>query len=189
MKALVIASLSVSTLLAGTALAAADEPKSSTPSLEAKGGEMVLLQGSGPFTSIQAIKTYDASTQGSQRKVTFVDGKVVQDLFGFGPAEHTEYFLCQDGRYWHVCSDVYSRSRAWDSPLLSHAVFQGADTLIYLDGTVYKSPTAPLKQVVHITTCTGDSSPTMWGPYPYHRVTNWATTTFGTIINRTCSTP
>ncbi|WP_224369315.1 hypothetical protein [Hyalangium versicolor] len=186
MRAIIIASISLTSLLAGSALAAT-EPESSAQSPEVESSGRVLLQGSGPFNSITEVKNYDAAAYDGWRTVTFVDGKVVQDLFGFGPATHNEYFLCADGRYWAVCSDPFSRSRAWDSPLLSYSGFQGADTIIKVDGVVRKWNTAALTQVVEISTCTGDSSPTMWSPYTYHLVTSWTSIYFGALIGpRTC---
>ncbi|WP_257450550.1 hypothetical protein [Archangium lipolyticum] len=166
----------MSSLLAGAALAGT----------EADEGVSSIMQGSGPFSSIQEIKNYDAANQGTQRTVTFVDGKVVQDLFGFGPAEVTEYFLCSDQKYRAVCSDPYSRATTWGGSLF--ALFQGADTQIYVDNVLYQANTAPWKQSVYITTCYGDTSPVLWGPYAYYRVTFWQTQS-GTLINRSCTTP
>ncbi|MDY7229524.1 hypothetical protein [Hyalangium rubrum] len=48
--------------------------------------------------------------------MTFVDGVVVQDLFGFGPAEHTEYFRCSDSMYRAECWDPYSNATWWAHP-------------------------------------------------------------------------
>ncbi|MFY0567715.1 hypothetical protein ACN28E_28340 [Archangium lansingense] len=192
MRATIIAGISLTSLLASAALAGteADEAAATTEqsAQRAEGeGDISTLQGSGPFNTIQDIKNYDAATQGSARKVTFVDGVVVQDLLGFGPAEITEYFLCDgENKYRFKCMNPYSRATTWDGSLLS--IFSGADTRIYIDGVLYQSNTGAYGQTVHITTCTGDSSPVMWGPYRYYRVTFWQTLS-STLINRTCSTP
>jgi hypothetical protein len=191
MRATIIASISLTSLLAGSALAAteADEAvataERSTQGAEAASG-ISLMQGNGPFNTIQEIKNYDAAHQGSQRTVTFVEGANVQDLFGFGPAEITEYFLCSDGKYRFQCWDPYSRAPTWDGSLL--ALFYGPNTRIYIDGVLYQSNTGSWGQSVYITTCYGDSSPAMWGPYRSYRVTFWQTLS-GVLINRTCSTP
>ncbi|NMO14247.1 hypothetical protein HPC49_07965 [Pyxidicoccus fallax] len=172
MRTTIIAGISLTSLLASSALAGA--------------GDISSLQGTGAFNTIQDIKNYDAATQGSQRRVTFVDGAMVQDLFGFGPAEITEYFRCSDNKYRFQCWDPYSRAPTWDGSLLS--LFSGADTRIYIDGSLYQSNTGAWGQTVHITTCYGDSSPVMSGPYRSYRVTFWQTLS-GTFINRTCATP
>ncbi|KFA87328.1 hypothetical protein Q664_48700 [Archangium violaceum Cb vi76] len=176
-----------SSALAGTeADEAAAEAEQSAQRAEGA-GEISTLQGSGPFNTIQDIKNYDAATQGSARKVTFVDGKVVQDLLGFGPAESTEYFFCSgENKYRLQCWNPYSRASYWDGSLLS--LFPGADTRIYVDGSLYRWNTGAWGQTVYITTCYGDSNSAMRVPYRYYRVTFWQTLS-GTLINRTCSTP
>jgi hypothetical protein len=148
-------------------------------------GDKSLMQGSGPFNTIQEIKNYDAATQGSQRKVTFVEGAVVQDLFGFGPAEVTEYFLCTDQKYRNVCSDPYSRASRWTYYLPDYFRYN-TGTRVYLDGALYKDNTTAWTQSVYVTTCYGDSSPVMSGPYRYHRVTTWFTQ-YVTLLSRGCT--
>ncbi|MDY7231887.1 hypothetical protein [Hyalangium rubrum] len=189
MRATIIASITLTTLLASSALAGteADEAAAKTeqPAQGAEGaGDISIMQGSGPFNTIQDIKNYDAATQDSGCKVTFVDGSQVQYLLGFGPCEITEYFRCSDNKYRFQCWDQYSAAPWWDGSLLS--LFSSPDSRVYLDGSLYQWNSGTWGQTVYIETCTGDSSPYLSGPYTYHYVTFWQTRFGGTLINRTC---
>ncbi|MFE8600186.1 hypothetical protein [Archangium violaceum] len=192
MRATIIAGISLASLLASSALAGteADEAaaKAEQSAQRAEGtGDISMMQGSGPFNTIAEIKNYDAATQGPARKVTFVDGVVVQDLLGFGPAEITEYFFCYgENKYRFQCWDAYSPAPYWDGSLLS--LFSGDDTRIFLDGVLHQPNSTELKQTVYIKTCYGGSSQVMSGPYRYYLVTYWQTRS-GTFINRNCPTP
>jgi len=85
-----------------------------------------------------------------------------------------------------LCPDPYSRAAELDTLT---AFFQAPSAEIYLDNMLYKARTAPWDQTVYITTCYGDSSPAMWGPIRYYRVTLWWDD-WGTIVEgRGCTGP
>ncbi|WP_438006834.1 hypothetical protein WME89_51195 [Sorangium sp. So ce321] len=131
-----------------------------------------FAQNDGSFGSIQAIKKHTSGVHDGWRTVTFVDGALVQDLPGFGPATVNQYFLCEDMRYRAVCPNP--EAMAAELGTLT-AFFQSPGEEVYVDNVLYKPRTAPWTDTVRITTCYGDSSPVLWGgAIKYYRVTHWS---------------
>ena len=140
----------------------------------------------GSFGSISVIKKYTSENYDGWRTVTFVDGALVQDLPGFGPAAINQYFVCEDMRDRAVCSNP--EARAAQLSTLS-AFFQSPSAEVYVDNVLYKARTAPWTDTINITTCYGDSSSALWeGAIRYYRVTYWHND-FGAAhqINRGCT--
>lgn len=145
-----------------------------------------LAQHNGSFSTIQAIRKHTSGTHDGWRTVTFVDGALVQDLPGFGPATVNQYFLCEDLRYRAVCPNPEARAAELDTLT---AFFQYPSAEIYVDDVLYKPRTAAWTDTIKITTCYGDSSPVLWeGAIKYYRVTFWSND-FGPShhINRGCT--
>ncbi|MCP3097798.1 hypothetical protein LZ198_02800 [Myxococcus sp. K15C18031901] len=123
-----------------------------------------LAQQDGPFASTAALASYwSTQSTGSALTQIYVNGKLVYQRSGFGPAFVKQYFQCYDGSgIKAVCNNIFDGYLDVGGAV---GTFSGGFT-VYLDGALYRSG-SPYSSA-HLKTCYGDMS--YYGAVKYYIV-------------------